>query len=87
MAAKLWKVHRTAVTDFEPRHFQVPEKFFISWEVFLVKICDPFSNAVAILYTEKSYQIQLKSDCIYHAPIDLEQQIGRPFGSKSIGAC
>ena len=32
----------------------------------------------------KSYCIKLKSDCIYHFPIDLEPN-GRPFGSKSIG--
>ena len=35
-------------------------------------------------YTEKSYQINPKSDCIYHFPVDLEPK-GRPFGSKSIG--
>ena len=28
--------------------------------------------------------IYIKSDCIYHFPIDLEPN-GRPFGSKSIG--
>ena len=32
----------------------------------------------------KSYQIKLKSDCIYHFPIDLELN-GRPFAFKSIG--
>ena len=32
----------------------------------------------------KSYQINLKSGCIYHFPVDLDPN-GRPFGSKSIG--
>ena len=32
----------------------------------------------------KYYQTKLKSDCIYHFPIDLEPN-GRPFGSKSVG--
>ena len=36
------------------------------------------------VHTEKSYQINPKLNCIYHFPIDLEQN-GRPFGSKSIG--
>ena len=32
----------------------------------------------------KSCSFKLKSDCIYHFPIDLGPN-GRPFGSKSIG--
>ena len=32
----------------------------------------------------ESCQIKPKSDCIYHAPVDLEPN-RRPFGSKSIG--
>ena len=32
----------------------------------------------------ESYQINPKSDCIYHPPIDLDPN-GRAFGSKSIG--
>ena len=32
----------------------------------------------------KSYYINLKSDCIYNFPINLEPN-GRSFGSKSIG--
>ena len=45
-------------------------------------------GALLSLYTHreifsKSYQINLKSDCIYHAPIDLNPN-GRPLGSKSI---
>ena len=31
------------------------------------------------------FEIKPKSDCIYHAVIDLDSN-GRPFGSKSIGA-
>ena len=34
------------------------------------------------MHTEKSYHIKPKSDCIYHAPIDLEPN-GRPFGSEN----
>jgi len=34
--------------------------------------------------TEKSYEINLKSDCIYHFLIDMDPN-GLPFGSKSIG--
>ena len=34
----------------------------------------------------ESYLIKLKSDCIYHFPINLEPN-GRSFGSKSIGKC
>ena len=37
-----------------------------------------------ILFFSKSYQVNPKSDCIYHFPIDLEPN-GRPFGSKVIG--
>ena len=32
----------------------------------------------------KSYWINLKSDCIYHFPVNLDPN-GRPFGSKSTG--
>ena len=35
-----------------------------------------------ILHTESDFK--LKSDCIYHFPIDLERN-RRPFGSKSTG--
>ena len=36
------------------------------------------------IHAEKSYSINLKSDSIYHFPIDLEPN-GRPFVFKSIG--
>ena len=35
-----------------------------------------------IVHTEKSFRNLIKSDCIYHAPIDLEPN-GRPFGHRS----
>ena len=36
------------------------------------------------IHTDKSYQIKLKSNCIYYFPIDLETN-GHPFGSEPIG--
>ena len=46
------------------------------------------SSGLCIHYTQRnlfeSLFINLKSECIYHFPIDLEPN-GRPFGSKLIG--
>ena len=49
------------------------------WNVYMVQGLDTQNYL-----TSKSNWIKPKSECIYHAPIDLEPN-GHPFGSKSIG--
>ena len=45
--------------------------------------CSFSSVAYLELHTEKSYQIKPKSDCIYHAPIDLKANGHCPFAVPS----
>ena len=52
------------------------------FEIFL-PLRPPSGGMEHIEMFSKSYQINLKSDCIYHFPIDLDPNVC-PFGSKSI---
>ena len=58
--------------------------FLINFKVFMKWTLVDNDASYVCIHTEKSYQIKLKSDCVYNAPIDLESN-GRPFGYKSIG--